>query len=153
MITKLMILKKMGIRCWSQRIELPLRSTLIQAKSDQKESVLCYCYYWKKHGNPVACLFAEYGNGSLEESNLVAAIANALPWPAEGGCQEVSANASQLPVIILGKKLNSELALPERDWVFVSHSPLELLADPTKKRDAWEKLQKLKFSLGGTQGF
>ncbi len=150
---KRIVLKKIGIECWSPRIQLPLLKKQGLINREKEESVLCYCYYWEKGKKSLACLLAQYGNGSLEEASLVGAIAKALPWLVKGGCQQVIVQKPRLPVLILGEELRAQWGLCEGKQVFVSYSPAELLGDEGRKRHCWKKLQELNLSLSDTQGF
>jgi hypothetical protein len=139
-------LKAMGIQTWYPRVDLPLAKREVPPQVEQKESVLCYCYQWQKAGKVVACLLAEYGKGSSDESNLIAAIAKALPFEHQGGCKELSvAGLKQLgvPMIVLGETLLQELGLRPSATVLKAGAPTAMLADQSLKREAWKQLQAL----------
>jgi hypothetical protein len=143
-------LNAMGIQSWVQSVQLPLQGRSepeAVAAVAESEPVLCYQYRWEKDGKVVAILLAEYGSGSLPESNLVAAIAGALPWPSQGECKPIKAEELRLvksPLVILGEGLAQQIGLQAGGSVWASHAPAALLADAKLKRHAWGKLQELK---------
>lgn len=86
-------------------------------------------------------LLAEYGSGDLAESNLVSAIAAALPGDAEGKCQQISAanyQAFEQPAFVLGANLARQLAEQQN---YSQHTPAEILADSALKREVWQQLK------------
>ena len=151
MLSKEKKLKAMGIQSWSLRVDLPLQSQPVAApaapKATARQSVFCYCYQWEKDGKVVANMLAEYGSGNLEESNLVAAIAKALPWSSSGQCQSLEVQQWDTPLVVLGESLASGMGLTKKEFLWITHSPAAMLDDPSLKRDAWGQLQQLKSSL------
>lgn len=148
MLSKEKMLKAMGIQSWSLRVKLPLKSQPVAAPNvTVEQSVFCYCYRWEKGGVVIANMLAEYGSGNLEESNLVAAIAKALPWPSSGECKSLDAQEWKIPLVVLGESLAVQLGVAKNESVWVTHSPAAMLADPSLKRAAWGQLQELKSIL------
>jgi hypothetical protein len=148
-VQKEVLLEIMGIQPFYPRLSLPLQKLSVNAEKPSEDSYFCYCYRFKKNEKVLAVLLGQYNTGTLEESNLISAIAKALPCESVGGSETITVSDCRdwgVPILVLGSFFPT-LETHSGFKILRASSALDMLADPSNKKKTWLKIKELRSLL------